>query len=404
MGTVAAPSAGPTSCGSVNVVVTAADQCGNSARSTGRFTVQDSAAPVFINLPTDSTVECDGSGNTAARTAWLSSNAGASASDNCAATVPIVSRQLTVDGTACARATSYVFTASDACGNSVNATARFIITDLTAPTFTTEPSDATYECDGRGNEAQIASYLSNNGGARVRDACTTNVTLTNDFNSQRLLTCTSAAVTFRACDSCGNATLVLLLLLLRIPLPLCSLLSLKITSFLAMLIFLRLFWVLPLLSISALAMSPSTWLRPLNKSPPTVTALVTLSLPVPTLLWMLVVDPSPVPKLLLFWVNVDLVLVLLRDASVMAAVLLPLLLTVSLWTARLFLVAVLLARLSSAVARTPRKPLILPPNVIWNFLSASPSTSTSTTMMMTLLRSMLLNAPWSATNLSIFCK
>merc|ERR1712184_186696 len=41
-------------------------------------------------------------------------------------------------------------------------------------------------------------------GARVRDSCTTNVTLTNDFNSQRLLTCTSAAVTFRACDNCGN--------------------------------------------------------------------------------------------------------------------------------------------------------------------------------------------------------
>merc|ERR1712110_113243 len=202
--TVAAPTAGPTSCGSVNVVVTAADQCGNSARSTGRYTVQDSTAPVFINVPTDSTVECDGSGNTAARTAWLSSNAGASATDNCAATAPIVSRQLTVDGTTCARATSYVFTASDACGNSVNATARFIITDLTAPTFTTEPSDGTYECDGRGNEAQIVSYLSNNGGARVRDSCTTNVTLTNDFNPQRLLTCTSAAVTFRACDNCGN--------------------------------------------------------------------------------------------------------------------------------------------------------------------------------------------------------
>merc|ERR1712167_180908 len=49
-----------------------------------------------------------------------------------------------------------------------------------------------------------ASYLNHNGGARVRDSCTTNVTLTNDFNSQRLLTCTSAAVTFRACDNCGN--------------------------------------------------------------------------------------------------------------------------------------------------------------------------------------------------------
>jgi len=202
--TVSAPTTGPTTCGSVNVIVTAADTCGNSARSTGRYTVQDSVAPSFINFPTDQTVECDGSGNTAARNAWLSSNGGASASDNCAATAPIVSRQLSVDGTTCARATTYVFTASDSCGNSVNATARFIITDLTPPTFTTEPSDATYECDGNGNQNQIASYLSNNGGARVRDSCTTNVTLTHDFGSQQLLTCTSAAVTFRACDNCGN--------------------------------------------------------------------------------------------------------------------------------------------------------------------------------------------------------
>merc|ERR1712167_485627 len=103
-------------------------------------------------------------------------------------------------------------------------------------------------------------------------------------------------------------------------------------------------------------------------------------------------------------VNVDLVLVLLRDVSVMAAVLLPLPRTVFLWIARLSLVAVLLARLSSAAAPTLRKPLTPPLPVIWNFLSASPSTSTSMTMMMTLLRSMLLNVPWSATNLSIFCK
>merc|ERR1712000_371812 len=36
--TVAAPTTGPTTCGSVDVIVTAADTCGNSARSTGRYT------------------------------------------------------------------------------------------------------------------------------------------------------------------------------------------------------------------------------------------------------------------------------------------------------------------------------------------------------------------------------
>ena len=63
---------------------TATDGC-NTSTASQTILVRDITGPAFTHLPADLTVECDGSGNTADLAAWLASQAGASASDDCGA-------------------------------------------------------------------------------------------------------------------------------------------------------------------------------------------------------------------------------------------------------------------------------------------------------------------------------
>ena len=91
----------------------ATDVCGNVSIHTQTLTIEDTAAPVIDPAAADATVECDGAGNGAELTAWLDSNGGASATDNCG------------DVT-----WSNDFTAlSDDCGETGSATVTFTATD-----------------------------------------------------------------------------------------------------------------------------------------------------------------------------------------------------------------------------------------------------------------------------------
>ena len=69
--------------GSETVTFTATDDCGNTSTTTATFTIEDTTAPSMDVASSDMTVECDGSGNAAELSGWLSSNGGASASDIC---------------------------------------------------------------------------------------------------------------------------------------------------------------------------------------------------------------------------------------------------------------------------------------------------------------------------------
>ena len=79
--------------------------------------------------------------------------------------------------------------------------------DTTAPTIDTPAADATAECDGAGNAAQLAAWLSNNGGAVASDICS-GVNWTNNYTglSDGCGNTGSATVIFTATDSCGNST------------------------------------------------------------------------------------------------------------------------------------------------------------------------------------------------------
>lgn len=199
-----APAAGPTSCGSQTVVFTVADECGNTASTSATYTVADTSAPSFSLLPTNRNVECDGSGNTTDKNNWISTNGGATATDVCATTVTFTQTRTDTTGDSCSTIDVYSFRAADNCGNTSTQTASYTIHDFTAPTFTTDPSNASFECDGNGNLGQITAWINDNGGARASDVCQGPVTWTNDFSGNGIFTCSSLLVGFTASDGCGN--------------------------------------------------------------------------------------------------------------------------------------------------------------------------------------------------------
>jgi len=191
--------------GSATVTFTATDACGNASTSTATFTIVDTTAPA-ITSASSQTVECDGSGNAAARVAWLANHGGATASDGCSgiswsSNYSGMSNMCGSTGNA-----TVIFTATDACGNAASSTATFTIVDTTPPAVSAA-ADLTVECDGAGNIAAKNAWLANHGGANASDDCS-GVTWSDDYNglSSSCGSTGSTTVAFTATDACGNAT------------------------------------------------------------------------------------------------------------------------------------------------------------------------------------------------------
>ena len=97
---------------------TATDNCGNTSACDQIIEIEDTTPPVFTIPAMDEVIECDLATNGANLTAWLMSNAGAAADDNCGAvTLSTVGLTSTV---ICGNAITYSVTirATDECGNS----------------------------------------------------------------------------------------------------------------------------------------------------------------------------------------------------------------------------------------------------------------------------------------------
>ncbi|MCK4678960.1 MAG: HYR domain-containing protein, partial [Bacteroidales bacterium] len=184
---------------------TADDGCGNiSTVFTQIITVEDNEAPIIITNASDLTVECDGAGNTSELDAWLNSNGGAIASDNCG-TISW-SNDFSGISNLCGETGSatVTFTASDDCGNHTSATATFTIVDNIPPSIVC-PADLINIPTNQG----LCTATINPGTASATDQCSgTNITISgirsdglalNEPYPEGLTT-----ITWTAIDDCGN--------------------------------------------------------------------------------------------------------------------------------------------------------------------------------------------------------
>ena len=121
---------------------------------TQTFTIIDNINPTIATQASNLEVQCDGNGNTAALNAWLASNGGASASDNCSNVTWTNNFTSVSDTCGATGSASVTFTATDSCGNSAATTATFTIIDTTNPVFTSElPQNISVSCDAIPNPA-----------------------------------------------------------------------------------------------------------------------------------------------------------------------------------------------------------------------------------------------------------
>ena len=195
----------PTTCVSgsnyVDVTFTATDDCGNSTTETRRITIEDNTDPYTYTDPTDLYVECDGNGNTAEIDAWLATNGGWVPADNC-------DNDLTVtytnagETTLCggAKVITYIFYATDDCGNVGSTTAYVHIEDTTDPVINVLPDPGPVECHVSDPDAWAAS-------ATATDDCSS-VTLTYAVQNVQATCVGNAIITyvFTAIDDCGNTS------------------------------------------------------------------------------------------------------------------------------------------------------------------------------------------------------
>ncbi|MCB4808641.1 Ig-like domain-containing protein, partial [Tamlana sp. 62-3] len=159
------------------------DECGNKLEDETITHSGGNQTPLsFITEASNLTVECDGD-NSADLINWVTNYGGATVANSCTTiTWSDNFSDLDID---CGNAGSgeVTFTATDACGNSVSTTATFTVEDTTAPTIDTIASDLTVECDGSGNTTELNNWLNSNGGAAASDACSANITWSNDYNA-----------------------------------------------------------------------------------------------------------------------------------------------------------------------------------------------------------------------------
>ncbi|WP_425658324.1 gliding motility-associated C-terminal domain-containing protein [Tenacibaculum ascidiaceicola] len=134
----------------ITVTFTATDECGNFSTTTAGYLIKDETSPTITQQPSDKTVECDGAGNTTELNNWLASNGGATATDDCS--IVTWSNNYTDLTYTCSFTgeVEVIFTAKDACGNTINTTAaKFTIEDTVAPEFveTLPAAEITVSCD-----------------------------------------------------------------------------------------------------------------------------------------------------------------------------------------------------------------------------------------------------------------
>ncbi len=122
----------------LTTVYTATDDCGNIGTVTRVVNLIDTTAPVASNVPADQLIECSqfngglGIGNP-------------TFTDNCNSLV--LTSNVTEQLVGCDHVYTYVWTATDECGNATSATATITVYDQSNPVFTSVPQGGAYDCN-----------------------------------------------------------------------------------------------------------------------------------------------------------------------------------------------------------------------------------------------------------------
>ncbi len=188
--------------GTVSVIFTATDECGNSTSTPATlFTIQDTTSPIISVEASNLTVECDGSGNTTQLNTWLTNNGGATATDACGTVTWSNNFSSLSDDCGATGNATVIFTATDECGNNSTTTATFTIEDTTDPTFT-QPANLTISCEQDPDNLTLTGDVTNEA-----DACSSapEATYTDDVSGLTGCNGTGTIIrTWTLTDDCGN--------------------------------------------------------------------------------------------------------------------------------------------------------------------------------------------------------
>ncbi|MGJ5641554.1 HYR-like domain-containing protein [Formosa sp. S-31] len=189
-------------CGNpIEVIFTATDACGNVSTTSATYTIIDVTGPQITQEPTDIVFECDATSGTEL-TDWLTTNGGATASDQCSVALSWSNDfdMTSLDGVCGAdNAVTVTFTVTDNCGNATSTTATITIIDDIAPELPTNiPADVTVECM---SDVPAMTDLT------ATDICAGDITVSGidtEDNSDPTNVIITRTWTFT--DACGNTT------------------------------------------------------------------------------------------------------------------------------------------------------------------------------------------------------
>ena len=156
--------------------------------------------PLEVTCPAEVTVECDASTEP-------NDTGEAAARGGCGEVTLTWSDAWAAGGCPQDAVLTRTWTATDEAGNAASCEQVVRVEDGRGPDVTVAAADLTVECDGSGNEVDLAAWLASNGGAVASDACGA-VSWDDDF-AGFAVDCHStgwATVTFTAADECGNAS------------------------------------------------------------------------------------------------------------------------------------------------------------------------------------------------------
>ena len=188
------------------VTVTTTDDCGNDSSQDFTFTITDTEPPTIV-AGADGTGECEGTDHDANSEyqAWLTSNAGITATDLCSNVTITPSPAGWTSPDVCTYENVVTFTIEDECGNSTDLTYTFNITDTTDP-FIINGSNGTAECQGSDPNlnTDYITWRNQFANASTNDVCG-NSTLSYTEGAWNIIDdCTEQiTVTVIATDDCG---------------------------------------------------------------------------------------------------------------------------------------------------------------------------------------------------------